>query len=617
MIITSSTSKAVIDARRALSGSRPIVHLVTDDFEQALAVMEQAFFGHEPGRSFDSGLYTELHSIAASETAGDGEERWRKFAREKRVIYCSADKNDEPDREAQFYLLRYAQEKSMSAQRKGAEGYESCMMVYGKRLILPPLLETQTARVEFAPLCLRDFTVLLMHYGLGEEAAGKHALWYMNQLAGFTEQEVRGILETIHYGPYPGENLADQSLAEKIIRREKNLFLSRHGKLECVQARDRGEGLKALRDWLQDHKENIKRTDMNDEEDITKGILLLGLPGTGKSMMAKCTASILGLPLLKLEMSRILGGIVGESEKNLDQVLSDLAVAGAPGVLWIDEVEKAFAGAGGKNTGDSGVTRRLFGKLLGFMQEMKRPIFIVATANDISALPPEFTRTGRFSLIFSLMLPCFDECVGIMESKLERHLGYRDKELAEMLMEICGGTEESPRFLTGADITGLASELCIKLGQKPGSGFAAGYKDEEKKQLRKAAAEAMEELLKSSGVTADARLPRTMERVAESYCRVLECSAVRANSGPKLIDGTAAAASAASAAVRANSGPELIGRDNFRPGRLSGSIKSVDPVKERPLCLEEPKDFDRLKAYDKRMFRWIGRYMDLVLSKKQ
>lgn len=600
MIITSSTSKAVIDARRALSGSRPIVHLVTDDFEQALAVMEQAFFGHEPGRSFDSGLYTELHSVAASETAGDGEERWRKLAREKRVIYCSADKNDEPDREAQLYLLRYAQEKAMStrraesAHRKGAEKYESCMMVYGKRLILPPLLETQTARVEFAPLCLRDFTVLLMHYGLGEEAAGKHAPWYMNQLAGFTEQEVRGILETIHYGPYPGENLADQSLAEKIIRREKNLFLSRHGKLECVQARDRGEGLEELRNWLKAHKENIKRTDMNDEEDITKGILLLGLPGTGKSMMARCTASILGLPLLKLEMSRILGGIVGESEKNLDQVLSDLAVAGAPGVLWIDEVEKAFAGAGGKNNGDSGVTQRLFGKLLGFMQEMKRPIFIVATANDISALPPEFTRTGRFSLIFSLMLPCFDECVGIMESKLERHLGYRDRELAEMLMEICGGTEESPRFLTGADITGLASELCIKLGQKPGSGFAAGYKDREKERLGEKAAKAMEELLKSSGVTADARLPRTMERVAESYCRVLECSAVRANSGP-----------------------ELIGRDNFRPGRLSGSIKSVDPANEMPLCLEAPKDFDRLKAYDKRMFRWIGRYMDLVLSKKQ
>ena len=594
MIITSSTKRAVIDAARALESGRPIVHLVTDDFEQALAVMEQAFFGHE-ARGFRADNYTELQSFAMERALLDekeAERAWEQLIKSKKIIYCRPDKGGEPDRDSLTYMLRYVEAKTMESCNASGDSLKSAMMIYGRELRLPPILEARTARVEFAPLNQEDFAKLLQKYTGSGDRACSLAPWYENQLAGFTEQEVRGILEAIAYGPRPGENIGDRDMAEKKIRREKNLFLSRHGKLECVEARDSGQGLVPVRSWLVRHEENIKRTDLENEEDITKGILLLGLPGTGKSMMAKCAAAVLGLPLIKLEMSRILGGLVGESEKNLDQVLSDLAVAGAPGVLWIDEVEKAFAGAAGKGSGDSGVTQRLFGKMLGFMQEMKRPVFIVATANDISALPPEFTRTGRFSLIFSLMLPCFDECVDIMNSKLKRHLGYEDRELAEKLMEICGGSDEQPRFLTGADITGLASELCIMLGEKPGSGFAAGYRDREKEELRKNAAKAMGELLKTSGVTADARLPRTLERVAESYCRVLECSAVRANSGP-----------------------ELIGRGNFCPDRLKTRVKEIDPAREMPLCLEVPENFDSLKAYDRRVFRWIGRYMDKALSK--
>ena len=138
-----------------------------------------------------------------------------------------------------------------------------------------------------------------------------------------------------------------------------------------------------------------------------KGVLVTGVPGSGKSMTAKAMATAWGLPLLRLDIGRVFGGLVGASEQNMRTALRT-AEAVAPCVLWIDEIEKGFA-AGASGTGDSGTSARVFGTFLTWMQEKTAPVFVMATANNISLLPPEFLRKGRFDEIFFVDLPTASE----------------------------------------------------------------------------------------------------------------------------------------------------------------------------------------------------------------
>jgi SpoVK/Ycf46/Vps4 family AAA+-type ATPase len=135
-----------------------------------------------------------------------------------------------------------------------------------------------------------------------------------------------------------------------------------------------------------------------------KGVLLVGIQGTGKSLSVKTIAREWRLPLLRLDTGRLFGGIVGESESRLRQMIQ-LAEAIAPCVLWIDEIDKAFGNINGGSDGDSGTSRRVFGSLITWMQEKTTPVFIVATANNVSILPAELLRKGRFDEIFFLNLP--------------------------------------------------------------------------------------------------------------------------------------------------------------------------------------------------------------------
>ncbi|UNK72236.1 AAA family ATPase [Microbacterium sp. H1-D42] len=133
-----------------------------------------------------------------------------------------------------------------------------------------------------------------------------------------------------------------------------------------------------------------------------KGVLITGVPGCGKSLTAKATAASWGLPLLRLDIGRVFSGLVGSSEQNLRTAIAT-AEAVAPCILWVDEIEKGFSNTTGG--GDSGTSARVFGTFLTWMQEKKRPVFVVATANNIDALPPEFLRKGRFDEIFFVDLP--------------------------------------------------------------------------------------------------------------------------------------------------------------------------------------------------------------------
>jgi SpoVK/Ycf46/Vps4 family AAA+-type ATPase len=145
-------------------------------------------------------------------------------------------------------------------------------------------------------------------------------------------------------------------------------------------------------------------------------VLLLGVQGCGKSLCPRALASSWELPLLRLDVGRLYDRFIGESERKLRQALV-VASSMAPCVLWIDEIEKAFGGVGGN---DGGVSQRMFGALLTWLQEHKDPVFVVGTANDITRLPPELLRKGRFDEIFFVDLPSAAEREAIVGIHLKR-----------------------------------------------------------------------------------------------------------------------------------------------------------------------------------------------------
>ena len=148
--------------------------------------------------------------------------------------------------------------------------------------------------------------------------------------------------------------------------------------------------------------------------------MILGIAGTGKSLTAKATAKVFGVPLLKLDAGRIFAGLVGQSESNLRAVIHT-AEAIAPCCLWVDEVEKGFSGSKSSGQTDGGTSSRVFGSFLSWMSEKSSPVFVVATANDVSQLPPEMLRKGRWDELFFVDLPNQAEREAIWEIQIGKH----------------------------------------------------------------------------------------------------------------------------------------------------------------------------------------------------
>lgn len=176
-------------------------------------------------------------------------------------------------------------------------------------------------------------------------------------------------------------------------------------------------GLDNLKDWLLRRGGAFSDQARQYGLPHPRGLLLVGIQGTGKSLTAKAIAHHWHLPLLRLDVGRLFAGLVGESESRTRQMIQ-LAEALAPCILWIDEIDKAFAGLDGR--GDSGTTSRVFGTFITWMAEKTSPVFVVATANDIQALPPEMLRKGRFDEIFFVGLPTQEERKAIFTVHLQR-----------------------------------------------------------------------------------------------------------------------------------------------------------------------------------------------------
>ena len=276
--------------------------------------------------------------------------------------------------------------------------------------------------------------------------------------------------------PYPKDNdiskILDEYIEnynltlEKEVRDEITASLrglqtiKKSGIIEIVNYKgglDNIGGLDNLKDYIRDKAHIFQGLGkaMKFGVDIPKGILLVGLPGCGKSLASKSIANIFKTPLLRLDIGKLMGKYVGESEENLRKAIK-IAEAVTPCVLWIDEIEKAFAGIGGTG-GASDITTMLLGYILTWLQEKDSTVYVVATSNDITKLPAEFFRKGRFDELFRIELPNAKERKEIFEL----HLKKRNQDISKLdIISLLDKTEG----YSGADIESIiqhAIEKCF------------------------------------------------------------------------------------------------------------------------------------------------------------
>lgn len=266
----------------------------------------------------------------------------------------------------------------------------------------------------------------------------------IHALAGMTHQEIQNILRK--------SAIKHRAIKVSEIVAEKEMIIKKTGLLEYItKIGDINEvgGMDQLKAWFSDAYYAFDPQSKELGIDNVKGIVLSGVPGCGKSLVAKSISSYFNIPLLKMNMSDIMGSKVGESEKNISRALK-LAEDVSPCVLWLDEMEKALAGMSSSDQSDAGTLSRVVQEILTWLSDKTSPVFVVATANDITKLPPELTRAGRFDEIFFVSLPHLRERQEIFQIHLEkRKYTYVDNQI---------GPELQRNTFGQAVLYGLASE---------------------------------------------------------------------------------------------------------------------------------------------------------------
>jgi ATP-dependent 26S proteasome regulatory subunit len=280
------------------------------------------------------------------------------------------------------------------------------------------------------------------------EDAGRHRL--LQAALGLTLAEAENVFAKII--------VKDQRLSGDDVNEvfaEKQQIIRKSGLLEYYATTEgfaNVGGLSMLKEWL-----NKRASAFTDEArafglPAPKGILMLGVQGCGKSLCAKAVSTQWQLPLLRFDMGRMFGSLVGSSEENVRRAIA-VAESVAPAILWVDEIDKAFAGSQGSGSTDGGTTARVFGTFLTWLSEKTAPVFVVATANDISHLPPELLRKGRLDEIFFVDLPGAEERQEIFRI----HLSKRGRDASLFDTAACAAASQD---FSGAEIEeGINSAL--------------------------------------------------------------------------------------------------------------------------------------------------------------
>ena len=349
--------------------------------------------------------------------------------------------------------------------RKAESEYMVTVIIVDSKMVIPPELERITTLVDIRPPQEDEINMIIDEFcrrddAIGVEFSENQRNELFHNFAGLAEYEIKQILEValvdINIGPlmYTVEIFPELI---RLIQREKRQAIQKSGLLEIVEVKnDAVGGLVNLRKYLDNNKPIFNNPVLAEKYGVSPlpaGVMIVGMPGCGKSLTAKYIAREFNVPLLRLDVGKLLGKYVGESENNLRRAIA-IAESSAPCILWIDEIEKAFAGIGSNGGGE--VTTRMFGYFLTWMQEKSSCIYVVATANDISNLPPEFLRRGRFDEIFQVGFPNEAERKEIFEIQLKKrnhgHLpqGIDCCKLAALL-------KDTDKY-SGADIESIVKE---------------------------------------------------------------------------------------------------------------------------------------------------------------
>ena len=333
------------------------------------------------------------------------------------------------------------------------QGVDATVIIVSSVLVIPKDIEKYITILEMDYLNTDEIKTIIRGFvkdNLNQQVDEKLIEEFALAFKGLTEFEILNLL-ALSYAD-------DGDLTRKDLRLifdQKQQMIKKAGILEMIPLKETIDdigGLENLKAWFIKKAKVYKN--MNNAKkygvDMPKGVLIAGVPGCGKSLNAKAAANLFEVPLLRLDMGRLMGKYVGESEGNLRSAIA-LAEAISPCVLWIDELEKAFAGIGGSG-GGAEVTTRLFGNFLTWMQEKESPTFVVATANDITQLPPELLRKGRFDEIFYVGLPNKEEREKIFNIHIKKR---RPQDLKNIrVKELVSITEG----FSGADIEGVVKD---------------------------------------------------------------------------------------------------------------------------------------------------------------
>jgi AAA+ superfamily predicted ATPase len=297
---------------------------------------------------------------------------------------------------------------------------------------IAPELEKDVTLIEFRPPSAKDFNKLLdriiedlkdkPQIKINLDAAGRERLTHA--ALGLTLKEAENVFAKtlVLDGTLDADDIS-------IVFSEKQQIIRKSGLLEFFASEEQFShvaGMDNLKQWL------IKRSTAFTERAAEfglpspRGLLLLGVQGCGKSLCAKAVASLWKLPLLRFDVGRMFGSLVGSSEDNIRRAIQT-AESVAPAILWVDEIDKAFAGSAGSGGSDGGTAARVFGTFLTWLSDKTAPIFVIATANDISQLPPELLRKGRLDEIFFVDLPNEAERRAVFSIHLQKRRRQPDK----------------------------------------------------------------------------------------------------------------------------------------------------------------------------------------------
>jgi len=356
-----------------------------------------------------------------------------------------------------FLLIKNAEEemkdakniayiKKIAETRYSSPDYNFTIIVVSEVETVPKELEKFTSILDIPNMTKDEIETYILKFSkennikVDEKDIGEVAI----SLKGLTKLEIDHVLNMII------ESKNNISISGRdIIIKEKGQIIKKSSILEIIDFKEKIEdigGLEGLKEWLKSKAQVFRRLDEAKKfgVDTPKGVLLVGMPGCGKSLAAKASARLFNVPLLRLDIGRLLGKYVGESEHNM-RVALKTAESISPCILWIDEIEKAFAGIN-QDGGASDITKRLFGQFLTWLQEKENTVFVVATANDITAFPPEFLRKGRFDEIFFIDFPNEEEREKIFKIHLEKRGKLNDKidikKLAKETIGYCGADIE-------------------------------------------------------------------------------------------------------------------------------------------------------------------------------